>query len=99
MVFRTFFDKGIGTMTKSGYDDIQKRFFAEPSAYQTIDAQRMFAEAQYLRTKEMARLAGLARASVVGLFRASLVAPVVRWYRRRKLSESASEWQTANRRS
>ena len=72
-------------MTKSGYDDIQKRFFAEPSAYQTIDAQRMFAEAQYLRTKEMARLAGLARASVVGLFRASLVAPVVRWYRRRKL--------------
>ena len=71
-------------MTTSGYDDTQMRFFTEPSAYKTIDAQRMFAEAQYLRAKELARLAGLARASVVGLFRASLVAPVVRWYRRRK---------------
>ncbi len=83
-MFRYFFDKGIGTMTRSGYDDIQKRFFAEPSAYQTIDAQRMFAEAQYMQAKELARLVRLARASVVGLFRASLRAPVVRWYRRRK---------------
>ena len=71
-------------MTTSGYDDIQMRFFAEPSAYQTIDTQRMFAEAQYMRAKELARLVRLARASVVGLFRASLRAPVVRWYRRRK---------------
>ncbi len=72
-------------MTKSGYDDIQKRFFAESSAYQTIDTQRMFAEAQYLRTKELARLVRLAGAGVAGLFRAWLLAPVVRWYRRRKL--------------
>ncbi len=84
MVFRTFFDKGIGTMTKSGYDDIQKRFFAEASAYQTIDMQRMVAEAQYMRAKELARLVRLAGASVAGVFRASLMAPVVRWYRRRK---------------
>ena len=87
MVFRTFFDKGIGTMTKSAYDDIQKRFFAESSAYQTIDAQRMFAEAQYLRSKELARLMGLARAWVVGVVQASLLAPVVRWYRRRKFHQ------------
>ncbi len=72
-------------MTKSGYDDIQKRFFAESSAYQTIDTQRMFAEAQYLRTKELARLMRLARASVAGFVRARLLAPAVRWYRRRKL--------------
>ncbi len=71
-------------MTTSRYDDIQKRFFAEPSAYQTIDTQRMFAEAQYLKTKELKRLVGLARAWVAGVFRASLLAPVVRWYRRRK---------------
>ena len=71
-------------MTTSGYDDIQKRFFAESSAYQTIDTQRMFAEAQYLRSKEMARLARLARAWVVGVVQASLLAPVVRWYRRRR---------------
>ena len=84
VVLRYFFDKGIGTMKTSGYDDIQMRFFAEPSAYQTIDMQRMFAEAQYLRSKELARLAGLARAWVVGAVRAWLLAPVVRWYRRRK---------------
>ena len=84
VVFRTYFDKGIGTMTKSGYDDIQKKFFAESSAYQTIDMQRMVAEAHYLRAKELARLGRLARAAVVGFFRASLLAPVVRWYRRRK---------------
>ncbi len=85
MVFRYFFDKGIGTMTTSGYDDIQKRFFAEASAYQSIDTQRMFAEAQYLRTKELTRLVRLAGASVAGVFRAWLLAPAVRWYRRRKL--------------
>ncbi len=71
-------------MTTSGYDDIQKTFFAESSAYQTIDTQRMFAEAQYMRAKELARLVRLARAWVAGLSRASLLAPVVRWYRRRK---------------
>ena len=84
VVFRTFFDKGIGTMTTSGYDDIQKRFFAEASAYQTIDTQRMFAEAQYMRTKALARLVRLAGASVAGVFRAWVLAPAVRWYRRRK---------------
>ena len=84
VVFRTFFDKGIGTMTKSGYDDIQKRFFAESSAYQTIDTQRMAAEAQYLRAKALARLVRLAGASVAGVFRAWVLAPAVRWYRRRK---------------
>ena len=84
VVFRTYFDKGIGTMTKSGYDDIQKKFFAESSAYQTIDVQRMVAEAHYLRAKELTRLGRLARASVAGFFRATLLAPVVRWYRRRK---------------
>ncbi len=72
-------------MTRSGYDDIQMRFFAEPSAYQTIDLQRMFAEAQYLRTKELARLVRLAGAWVAGVVRAWLLAPAVRWYRRRKL--------------
>ena len=71
-------------MTTSGYDDIQKRFFAESSVYQTIDTQRMFAEAQYLRSKEMARLMRLARAWVVGVVGNGLLAPVVRWYRRRK---------------
>ena len=71
-------------MTTSGYDDIQKRFFAEASAYQTIDTQRMVAEAQYLRAKALARLVRLAGASVAGFFRASLMAPAVRWYRRRK---------------
>jgi uncharacterized protein YjiS (DUF1127 family) len=84
VVFRYFFDKGIGTMTTSGYDDIQMRFFAEPSAYQTIDTQRMFAEAQYMRAKELARLVRLARAWVAGVVRAWLLAPAVRWYRRRK---------------
>ena len=74
-------------MTTNRYDDIQKRFFAEPSAYQTIDMQRMFSEAQYLRAKELARLVGLARAWVAGLFRASLLAPVVRWYRRRRFHQ------------
>ncbi len=83
-MFRTFFDKGIGTMTTSGYDDIQKKFFAEASAYQTIDTQRMFAEAQYMRNKEQARLVRLAGASVAGVVRTWLVAPVVRWYRRRE---------------
>ncbi len=71
-------------MTTSGYDDIQKRFFTEPSAYQTIDTQRMFAEAQYLRTKELARLVRLAGASVASVFRAWVLAPAVRWDRRRK---------------
>ena len=71
-------------MTTSGYDDTQMRFFAEPSAYQTIDLQRSIADARYRQSKEMARLVRLALASVVGLFRASLLAPVVRWYRRRK---------------
>ncbi len=71
-------------MTTSGYDDIQKRFFAEPSAYRTIDSQRMFAEAQYLRTKELGRLVRLAGASVAGVFRAWVLAPAVRWDRRRK---------------
>ena len=71
-------------MTTSGYDDIQKKFFAESSAYQTIDMQRMVAEAHYLRAKELARLGRLARAAVAGFFRATLLAPVVRWYRRRK---------------
>ncbi len=84
VVFRTFFDKGIGTMTTNRYDDIQKSFFAEPSAYQTIDAQRMFAEAQYMRAKELTRLVRLARAWLAGFFRAWLLAPAVRWYRRRK---------------
>ncbi len=84
VVFRTFFDKGIGTMTKSGYDDIQMRFFAEPSAYQTIDLQRRIADARYRQSKELARLMGLAGASVAGVFRVWLLAPAVRWYRRRK---------------
>ena len=84
VVFRYCFDKGIGTMTTNRYDDIQIRFFAEPSSYQTIDTQRMFAEAQYLKTKELKRLVRLARAWVVGVVRAWLLAPVVRWYRRRK---------------
>ncbi len=83
-MFRYFFDKGIGTMTTNRYDDIQKSFFAEPSAYQTIDTQRMFAEAQYMRAKELARLVRLAGASVAGFFRAWLLTPAVRWYRRRK---------------
>ncbi len=84
MVFRTFFDKGIGTMTTNRYDDIKKRFFAEASAYQTIDTQRMFAEAQYMRTKELARLVRRAGASVAGVFRAWVLAPAVRRYRCRK---------------
>ena len=71
-------------MTTNGYDDIQKRFFAEASAYQTIDTQRIFAEAQYMRTKALARLVRLARAWVAGVVRARLLAPVVRWDRRRK---------------
>ena len=71
-------------MKTTGYDDIQMRFFAEPSAYQTVERQRMFAEAQYLRTKESARLVRLAGASVAGVVRAWVLAPAVRWYRRRK---------------
>ncbi len=84
-MFRYFFDKGIGTMKTSGYDDIQMRFFAEPSAYQTIDLQRRIADARYRQSKELARLVGLAGAAVAGFFRAWLLAPAVRWYRRRKL--------------
>ncbi len=84
-MFRYFFDKGIGTMTTNRYDDIQMRFFAEPSAYQTIDLQRRTADARYRQSKELARLMGLAGASVAGLFRVWLLAPAVRWYRRRKL--------------
>ncbi len=72
-------------MKTSGYDDIQMRFFAEPSAYQTIDLQRRTADARYRQSKELARLMGLAGASVAGLFRVWLLAPAVRWYRRRKL--------------
>ena len=72
-------------MTTSGYDDIQKRFFAEASAYQTIDLQRGIADARYRQSKEMARLVGLAGAWVAGVVRAWLLAPAVRWYRRRKL--------------
>ena len=72
-------------MTTNGYDDIQKRFFAEASAYQTIDTQRIFAEAQYMRAKEQARLLRLARAWVAGVVRDRLLAPVVRWDRRRQL--------------
>ncbi len=53
----------------------QMRFFAEPSAYQTIERQRMFAEAHYLRSKELARLVRLARAWVAGVVRARLLAP------------------------
>ncbi len=83
-MFRTFFDKGIGTMTTNRYDDIQMRFFAEPSAYQTIDLQRRIADARYRQSKELARLMGLAGASVAGVFRVWLLAPAVRWSRRRK---------------
>ncbi len=83
-MFRYFFDKGIGTMTTSGYDDIQVRFFAEPSAYQTIDLQSRIADARYRQSKELTRLMGLAVASVAGVVRAWLLAPAVRWYRRRK---------------
>ena len=72
-------------MKTSGYDDIEMRFFAEPSAYQTVERQRMFAEAQYLQAKELARLVRLAGAWVAGVVRAWLLAPAVRWYRRRKL--------------
>ncbi len=72
-------------MKTSGYDDIQMRFFAEPSAYQTIDLQRSIANARYRQSKELARLVGLAGASVAGFVRAWLLAPAVRWYRRRKL--------------
>ncbi len=84
-MFRYFFDKGIGTMTKTSYDDVQHRFYAEPSAYQPIDLQRRIADARYRQSKELARLMGLAGAWVAGLFRAWLSAPAVRWYRRRKL--------------
>ncbi len=84
VVFRTFFDKGIGTMTTNRYDDIQTRFFAEPSAHQTIDTQGMFAGDPYMRTKEPVRLVRLAGAWVAGVVRASLLAPAVRWYGRRK---------------
>ncbi len=72
-------------MKTSGYDDIEMRFFAEPSAYQTVERQRMFAEAQYLQAKELARLVRLAGAWVAGVVRAWLLAPAVRWYRRREL--------------
>ncbi len=72
-------------MTTNRYDDIQMRFFAEPSAYQTIDLQRRIADARYRQSKELARLMGLAGASVAGVFRVWLLAPAVRWYRRRKL--------------
>ena len=84
VVFRTFFDKGIGTMTTNRYDDIQTTFFAEPSAHQTIDPQGMFAGDPYMRTKEPVRLVRLAGAWVAGVVRASLLAPAVRWYGRRK---------------
>ncbi len=84
VVFRYFFDKGIGTMTTNRYDDTQTRFFAEPSAYQTIDTQQMFAEDQYMRTKELTRLVRLAGAWAAGVVRAWLLAPAVRWYGRRK---------------
>ncbi len=83
-MFRTFFDKGIGTMTTNRYDDIQTTFFAEPSAHQTIDTQGMFAGDPYMRTKEPVRLVRLAGAWVAGVVRASLLAPAVRWYGRRK---------------
>ncbi len=72
-------------MTTSSYDDVQHRFYAEPSAYQTVEQQHRIAEAQDLRSKELARLTRLAGAWVAGLFRAWLSAPAVRWYRRRKL--------------
>ena len=72
-------------MKTSGYDDIEMRFFAEPSAYQTVERQRMFAEAQYLQAKELARLVRLAGAWVAAVVRAWLLAPAVRWYRRREL--------------
>ncbi len=84
-MFRTFFDKGIGTMTTTSYDEVQMRFFAESSAYQTIDLQSRIVDARYRQSKALARLMGLAGASVAGLFRVWLLAPAVRWYRRRKL--------------
>ncbi len=71
-------------MTTSGYDDIQKRFFAESSAYQTIDLQRSIADARYRQSKELARLVRLAGAWAAGVVRAWLLAPAVRWYRRRE---------------
>ncbi len=37
-----------------------------------------------MRTKALARLVRLAGASVAGVFRAWVLAPAVRWYRRRK---------------
>ncbi len=84
-MFRYFFDKGIGTMTTNRYDEVQMRFFAESSAYQTIDLQSRIADARYRQSKELARLMGLAGASVAGLFRVWLLAPAVRWYRRHRL--------------
>ncbi len=74
-------------MTTNRYDDIQMRFFAEPSAYQTIDLQRSIADARYRQSKELARLVRLAGAWVAGVVRAWLLAPAVRWYRRRKLHQ------------
>jgi len=72
-------------MTTTGYDDIQHRFFAESAAYQTVDLQYRIADARYRQSKELARLVRLAGTRVADLFRDRLVAPVVRWYRRRSL--------------
>ena len=72
-------------MTTNRYDEIQLRFFAEPSAYQTVEQQRQIAEARYRQTKELVRLARLAGAQVAGFLRAWLLAPAARWHGRRQL--------------
>lgn len=84
MVFRYFCGKGIGTMTTTGYDAIQMRFFSEPAAYQTIDQQARIADARYRQSKELARLVRLAGTRIAGVVRTWLLAPAVRWYRRRE---------------
>lgn len=43
-------------MSSEHYDDMQMIFFEESSAYQTIDRQRLIAEARYVRAKELGRL-------------------------------------------
>ncbi len=72
-------------MTTTSTLDIQYKAYVQPYAYQNIEGERMIAEAQDLRSKELARLMRLAGVWVAGLFRAWLSAPAVRWYRRRKL--------------
>jgi len=71
-------------MSPKRYDDVQKTFFEEPALYQSIDRQRLIAEARYVQSRELRRLVRIAAGAVAHAVKVAF-RPLARFHQRSML--------------